>query len=153
MKERDLIEEVEMFRRGRPSAQRAYDLLRDGYINAADIPAEFPDSYEGRVAYERDYLSGQIVEGVQSFMEERGLNQQEVARRMGLTEGRVSQILSGEQNLTLRTLASLAAALEGHFHICFGEGITPPWKQHPEPRSTEEDALRAKAHAVGRHPR
>jgi len=108
-----------MFRRGRPSAQQAYDLLRDGYINAADVPADIPSSYEGRVAYERICLSDQILDSVQEFMRQERISQQEIASRMSVSEGRVSQILSGDQNLTLKTLSSLAAALGGHFRVHF----------------------------------
>jgi predicted XRE-type DNA-binding protein len=116
----DLTEEMTMFRRGRPSAEQAYNLLREGYINAADIPpVGVPDSYEGRVAFERGLLSDQILDSVQEFMRREPITQQEVATRMGVSEGRVSQILSGEQNLTLKTLASLAAALGGRFRVSF----------------------------------
>jgi transcriptional regulator with XRE-family HTH domain len=36
---------------------------------------------------------------------------------MGVSPGRVSQVLSGGENLTLRTLASLATALDARFEL------------------------------------
>ena len=39
--------------------------------------------------------------------------------RMGVSPGRVSQVLSGGENLTLRTLVSLATALDGRFEVQF----------------------------------
>jgi transcriptional regulator with XRE-family HTH domain len=36
---------------------------------------------------------------------------------MGVSPGRVSQVLSGGENLTLRTLVSLATALDGRFEV------------------------------------
>lgn len=39
------------------------------------------------------------------------LSQEELAARLGVTPGRVSQLLSGQQNLTLRTLSDMAFAL------------------------------------------
>ena len=108
-----------MPRRGRRDEQQL-EQLRRAYLEIDSAPAEIPDSFEGRAAFERDHLSNQIVDGVEKFMRDRGVSQQELAAKMGVSEGRVSQILSGDQNLTLKTLAGLAAALEGHFHIRFG---------------------------------
>jgi len=96
--------------------------LRQAYLEAEDrAPASTPESYEGLVAFERDHLSYQILDSVERYMQARGWDNKELAARLGVTEGRVSQILSGEQNLTLRTLASLAAALQGHFHITLAD--------------------------------
>ena len=107
-----------MPRRGRLDKQQL-EQLRRAYLEVDSAPAEIPDSFEGRAAFERDHLSNQIVDGVSNFMRSRGVSQQELAAKLGVSEGRVSQILSGDQNLTLKTLAGLAAALEGHFHIRF----------------------------------
>ena len=41
----------------------------------------------------------------------------DLAGRMGVSPGRISQILSGSENLTLRTLAALAVALDGQFEL------------------------------------
>jgi len=111
-----------MSRRGRRDEQQL-EQLRRAYLEVDSAPAEIPDSFEGRAAFERDHLSNQVVDGVGNFMRSRGISQQELAARMGVSEGRVSQILSGDQNLTLKTLAGLAAALEGHFHIRFATGL------------------------------
>ena len=107
-----------MPRRGRLNEQQL-EQLRRAYLEVDSAPPEIPDSFEGRAAFERDHLSNQIIDGVENFMRSRGVSQQELAAKMGVSEGRVSQILSGDQNLTLKTLAGLAAALEGHFHIRF----------------------------------
>jgi len=39
------------------------------------------------------------------------LTQREIARRLNVSEGRVSQIMSGSENLTLRSFASVAWAI------------------------------------------
>jgi antitoxin component HigA of HigAB toxin-antitoxin module len=112
-----------MPRRGRLDEQQR-EQLRRAYIEVGEsVPAEIPDSFEGRAAFERDHLSNQFVESVECFMRAHGISQQELAARLGVSEGRVSQILSGEQNLTLRTLAGLAAALRGHFHVKFTDEL------------------------------
>jgi len=51
------------------------------------------------------------------YMRERGLTRADLAGRMGVSPGRVSQILSGGENLTLRTLAALSTALDARFGI------------------------------------
>src|ERR1700728_852848 len=51
------------------------------------------------------------------YMRERGLTRADLAARMGVSPGRVSQILSGGENLTLRTLAALSTALDARFDI------------------------------------
>jgi transcriptional regulator with XRE-family HTH domain len=50
-------------------------------------------------------------------MREHNLTRADLASRMGVSPGRVSQVLSGGENLTLRTLASLAAALGTQFDL------------------------------------
>src|ERR1700728_1820800 len=51
------------------------------------------------------------------YMRERGITRADLAGRMGVSPGRVSQILSGGENLTLRTLAALSTALDARFGI------------------------------------
>ena len=52
-------------------------------------------------------------------MREDDVTRADLAGRMGVSPGRVSQVLSGGENLTLRTLVSLATALDGRFEVQF----------------------------------
>src|SRR5712691_6740061 len=45
------------------------------------------------------------------YMSEHKVTRADLAQSMGVSAGRVSQILSGEENLTLRTLSSVVGAL------------------------------------------
>jgi transcriptional regulator with XRE-family HTH domain len=45
-------------------------------------------------------------------LESRGITQRELAKRLGVTAGRVSQILGADANLSVSTLARLADALD-----------------------------------------
>jgi transcriptional regulator with XRE-family HTH domain len=74
---------------------------------------------EARRVYEEELLIGEATETIGALLRHIGLNQRELARRMGVTDGRVSQVLSGRENLTLRTLATMAWALGIRF------GLTP----------------------------
>lgn len=62
-------------------------------------------------------ITTQLINAVNWHMRERGLTRTDLAARMGVSPGRVSQILGGGENLTLRTLAALSTALDAHFDI------------------------------------
>ena len=59
----------------------------------------------------------QLTNEINWYMRERGLSRADLAARMGVSPGRVSQILGGGENLTLRTLAALSTALDAHFDL------------------------------------
>lgn len=56
-------------------------------------------------------LTRDIVDEVTWFMREQKISRADLAQSMGVSAGRVSQILSGEENVTLRTLSGVVRAL------------------------------------------
>jgi transcriptional regulator with XRE-family HTH domain len=62
-------------------------------------------------------LITQVTNEINWQMSQRGLTRADLASRMGVSPGRVSQVLSGGENLTLRTLASMAVALDSQFDL------------------------------------
>jgi transcriptional regulator with XRE-family HTH domain len=72
---------------------------------------------ESQVEDELLALVTQLTNEINWYMRERGLTRADLAARMGVSPGRVSQILGGGENLTLRTLAALSTALEARFDI------------------------------------
>jgi len=62
-------------------------------------------------------LVTQLTNEINWYMRERGFSRADLAARMGVSPGRVSQILGGGENLTLRTLAALSTALDARFDI------------------------------------
>jgi transcriptional regulator with XRE-family HTH domain len=62
-------------------------------------------------------LVTQLTNDITWYMRERGLTRADLAARLGVSPGRVSQILGGGENLTLRTLAALSTALDARFDI------------------------------------
>jgi transcriptional regulator with XRE-family HTH domain len=48
-----------------------------------------------------------------------GKTRSDLAKAMGVSPGRVSQIMSGDANLTVRTLAAVAEALDADVQITF----------------------------------
>jgi transcriptional regulator with XRE-family HTH domain len=59
----------------------------------------------------RSVVDTATCEALTAKLERQGVNQSELARRLGKTRGDVSQLLSGGRNLTLGTIAELADAL------------------------------------------
>lgn len=72
---------------------------------------------EDRISEELSGLITQVTNEIDWVMRENQVTRADLAARMGVSPGRVSQVLSGGENLTLRTLASLAAALDMHFEL------------------------------------
>ena len=62
-------------------------------------------------------LVTQLTNEINWCLRERGLTRADLAARMGVSPGRVSQILGGGENLTLRTLAALSTALDARFDL------------------------------------
>jgi transcriptional regulator with XRE-family HTH domain len=59
----------------------------------------------------------QLTNEISWNLHQQHLTRADLASRMGVSPGRVSQVLSGGENLTLRTLASLATALDAQFEL------------------------------------
>lgn len=72
---------------------------------------------DAKVDEEMHGLVTQLTNEITFYMRERGLSRADLAARMGVSPGRVSQILGGGENLTLRTLAALASALDARFDV------------------------------------
>ncbi len=72
---------------------------------------------ESQIEDEMLALVTQLTNEINWYMRERGLTRADLAARMGVSHGRVSQILGGGENLTLRTLAALSTALHARFDI------------------------------------
>jgi hypothetical protein len=62
-------------------------------------------------------LVTQVTNEINCYMRELGLTRADLAARMGVSPGRVSQLLGGGEDLTLRALAALSIALDAHFDI------------------------------------
>jgi transcriptional regulator with XRE-family HTH domain len=84
-----------------------------------------PDQVEAKVDEEMHTLVTQLTNEITFHMRECGISRADLAARMGVSPGRVSQILGGGENLTLRTLAALATALDARFDFELSSLKTP----------------------------
>jgi transcriptional regulator with XRE-family HTH domain len=73
--------------------------------------------HEAQLAYEEELLTGAVTDSLNALIHSLGLTQRELARRLGVSEGRVSQVLAGTENVTLATLASFGWALGVRFEL------------------------------------
>jgi len=72
---------------------------------------------EVRRVFEEEFLLGEATDTIAGMLASLGISQRELGERLGVSPGRVSQIFSGEENLTLRSLAALAWALGVRFEL------------------------------------
>jgi transcriptional regulator with XRE-family HTH domain len=70
-----------------------------------------------RRTFEEELLIGEATDTIAGLLESLQLSQRLLAERLGVSEGRVSQILSGAENLTLKSLAACGWALGVRFEL------------------------------------
>lgn len=83
-----------------------------------------PKMSRSRSVQDRDALNRELARlprgvtaAINRRMKQRDMNRTELARAMGVSPGRVSQILSGDGNLTLGTLAAVCVALDAQLEV------------------------------------
>ncbi|MSU88284.1 helix-turn-helix domain-containing protein [Rhodobacteraceae bacterium 2CG4] len=77
-----------------------------------------PQNEEEREEDWIEELALSIQLALQACMNERGVSQKDLARKLGISAARVSQILSSQgANLTVRTIARISRALDEEFEI------------------------------------
>lgn len=69
----------------------------------------------GKSSRERDTARGahlfRVTEDILVAMEDLGISKAELARRLGLSKARITQLLSGDSNMTIGTLADISFEL------------------------------------------
>ncbi|MFC4590408.1 helix-turn-helix domain-containing protein [Sphaerisporangium corydalis] len=86
----------------------------------ADRPA-----FEQRQSAEPGGLAQEITDEITWYMREHKISRADLAALMGVSAGRVSQILSGDENLTLRTVGAVLDALGTRFEFSLNSlGVT-----------------------------
>ena len=89
-------------RHGRDARQSAFDDDRcDGFDDGTGV----------------DLLSYDVVDEITWYMRERKMSRTDLAGAMGVSPGRVSRILSGQERLTPRTLGRVLTALGTRLEI------------------------------------
>jgi transcriptional regulator with XRE-family HTH domain len=74
------------------------------------------EAQDAQLAYEQELLTGEAADLVEAVLASGQISRRELAQRLGVTEARVSQLLSG-RNITLHSLAQLGWALGVRFSL------------------------------------
>lgn len=72
---------------------------------------------EGRKLYFREDLIFEITESICKVMTEKGINKTELARLAGVSKSNITQLLSGDHNMQLATVADLLYALDSKLEV------------------------------------
>ncbi|EST18854.1 helix-turn-helix domain-containing protein [Streptomyces roseochromogenus] len=74
---------------------------------------------ESRTTLAASRIARQATASLAGLLAGQGKTRSDLAAAMGVSPGRVSQIMSGDANLTVRTLAAVAEALDADVQITF----------------------------------
>ncbi len=72
---------------------------------------------EGRKLYFREDLIFEITESICTVMARKDINKAELARRAGVSKSNITQLLSGDHNMRLTTVADLLYALDSKLEV------------------------------------
>ena len=75
-------------------------------------------SSEGFRLYQQESTILNVTEMICELMEQKGVSRAALADQLIKTKGRVSQLLSGDSNMTLRTLSDMLLALDHSLAVC-----------------------------------
>ena len=76
-----------------------------------DFVRDILNSPERKRRFNRERTLTDIVELIAKEMEDQGVSSSQLADRMGVSKSNVSQIMSGQRNLTVRTLSDILFCL------------------------------------------
>lgn len=77
--------------------------------------------------FNQERLIVDVAEMIMKTLNDDGVNQVELANKLGKTKGYVSQLLNGSRNMTLRTLADIATELDKKVEFSFKEKSSDTW--------------------------
>lgn len=74
------------------------------------------DSVRARL-FNQERLKDEIAESLHDLMSKNGIQQKDLAKRLGVSKSRVTRMLRGSKNLTLETVADVFMALGRSAHL------------------------------------
>ena len=94
------------------------------------IPKDKHTQYARLVAQES--LIFDVTEEISRVLKQDGVSRSELAERLGKSKGFITQVLGGDRNMTLRTVADLGFALDRRFDVRAVPAVEPlPRPQRP----------------------
>lgn len=90
-------------------------------------------------------LAGQVMRLLEQALADSGLEQKDLAEKLGVTQGRVSQVFNGDGNMKIAAVARYLRALGYETRIA----ATPVFPGKPAlPRQSQRERVRGRAQAV-----
>jgi len=77
-----------------------------------------------------DVAKGKLINDILNIMEDKNINQQELAQKLGKSKQYISRILKEKANLTIDSLVHIACALDSDFEISIHSKISE--NKYPE---------------------
>ena len=81
------------------------------------IVEQFVSSQEGMRSFQQETAIYEITELIEDRLRDMGISRSELAMKLGKTKGWVTQLLDGESNKTIRTVADVFAVLGRSLHF------------------------------------
>lgn len=78
------------------------------------------ESSENARAYAEEEFILEVSEKIFHLLDERGMTRKELADLLGTSKANISQLLNGNRNMTLRSLAAIAFSLDLKAKVSFG---------------------------------
>ena len=78
---------------------------------------ELLSDHEGQKLYFREDLIFEVTEAICRVMEEKGISKAELSRIAGVSKSNITQLLSGDHNMRLTTIADLLFALDARLEV------------------------------------
>lgn len=86
-------------------------------MNAEKWFKEQLDKFKDDVEFLTEKVILDFTEQVVAYMEKRGINRAELAKRLGVSKAFITKLLNGNPNLTIKTMVSLAKTLNCDLNI------------------------------------
>jgi len=78
----------------------------------SDLEKWAEQSEEHSKAYAQEGLILDVTEAIWEMMDQTGIKKKDLAKKLGKSSAYITQLLNGSRNMTLRTLADIAYALD-----------------------------------------
>jgi transcriptional regulator with XRE-family HTH domain len=96
--------------------------------------------FRGTIDYETEKVILALTEKIVEFMENNNDSRVELAKRLGVSKAFVTKILNGNPNLTIKSMVSIAIALECELDIDICPEGVKVWKVYTPPTVRGFDA-------------
>lgn len=113
-----------------------------------DLLKKVKDSHE----YWAEVFTLELIDNINELMEEKNINQKELAKKVGTSEAYISKVLNGYENLSINSIAKIAIAFDAapHVHLA-SRNVVVEWSERPYLNDSVDISLRPSNSATHDH--